>query len=213
MTNFSRQTDIIHPDELGMTIDIAGAGGIGSWTAVALTRIGCVNLRVFDPDKIEEVNVPSQAYNFKEVGIDKVIALGVKLAAINPEISFSGSCSKYSPTGRSLPNILILAVDSMKERKAIYGMVKNTDIWIIDGRMGGEEFRIYTAKTKDYAKCLDYSGEETKDIPCSAKAIAYNTMIIGGLIASQVKRIAKKERVAPLLIGDLKTPFLMEGGI
>ena len=72
---YSRQLDFVKPSELDIPIWIIGAGGIGSWTTLALSKMGCNNLVVFDHDKVELHNTPSQLYTSDQIGQMKTAAL------------------------------------------------------------------------------------------------------------------------------------------
>lgn len=90
--------------------------------------------------------------------------------------------------------ILVIAVDSMKERKRIHEALKasgHAPDLIIDGRMGGPQLEVYTCTT------LDEWEETFVDNPsrdsCGARYICYISMVIGSFIANQIKRAIKKE--------------------
>ena len=57
-----RQFDLIPEDVLGEPITIIGVGAIGSWTTLALAKMGFQNLTVFDDDKVSIENMNSQFY-------------------------------------------------------------------------------------------------------------------------------------------------------
>ena len=75
MIDYWRQLDILQPDDLVRPITIIGVGGIGSPVALALTKMGCRRLTLFDPDTIEPHNLPNQLYRLRDVGRPKVEAL------------------------------------------------------------------------------------------------------------------------------------------
>ena len=56
-------------------IMIIGAGGIGSYLASFLDRIGLYTITIYDEDDIEEKNLPYQNYDSLNVGDKKVNAL------------------------------------------------------------------------------------------------------------------------------------------
>ena len=73
---FKRQTSIIDNDKLGFTkILIIGAGSIGSYTTLALSKMGAVLLTVVDFDEIEEHNIPNQFFKIDDIGKQKIEAL------------------------------------------------------------------------------------------------------------------------------------------
>lgn len=70
------------------TVLIAGAGAIGSQTAVALARLE-VKMIVVDKDILEEHNIGNQAYTKKHIGLSKVDALKSIVKDIS-DVEFTG---------------------------------------------------------------------------------------------------------------------------
>ena len=56
-------------------VTIAGAGGLGSNIAIALTRIGVGHLTLIDFDSVELSNLNRQQFKLSQVGMPKVTAL------------------------------------------------------------------------------------------------------------------------------------------
>lgn len=204
---FKRQTDLVNPKELTFPILVIGAGGIGSWTVLTLAKMGCSNITVVDPDKVELHNLPSQFYLPDQVGQNKVDALqanveeftGVKITAL--AVKFE----KYSqPINEALglnnSKVIICAVDSLKTRQKIWEILRENTEWdcFIDARMGGEVLRIFVVNSlfkpsmDKYEKSLNTKAKEHEE-PCTGRAIVYNTQIAGGLVANIVKKYAKHE--------------------
>jgi len=71
----ARQLDLIDEQDQQIKIDIIGAGGIGSFTTLALAKMGFNNLRVHDFDVVEDHNVASQFFKEPQLGMYKVDAL------------------------------------------------------------------------------------------------------------------------------------------
>jgi tRNA A37 threonylcarbamoyladenosine dehydratase len=204
---YQRQQGLVHTDALALQIVIIGAGGIGSWTALALTKMGCQKVTVFDGDEIEQANVGSQLYASTDIGQKKVDALSDRLLSLS-ELPIEVH-PKHWDTGAIVADILISAVDSMEVRRRLYETHKGRDMWFVDGRMAGNEINIYAFNLSDQDKCAEYemtlfTDEEADPIPCSERAVMYNTFVCGGLIASTVARIANGENVKFEVIVDLK---------
>jgi len=51
MNIYKRQTNLVKPEELDFPILLIGCGGIGSWTLLALRKMGCSNVAVVEFDK------------------------------------------------------------------------------------------------------------------------------------------------------------------
>ena len=67
-------------------VTIAGAGGLGSNIAIALTRIGVGHLTLIDFDSVELSNLNRQQFKLSQVGMPKVTALKQNLQEFNPFI-------------------------------------------------------------------------------------------------------------------------------
>lgn len=206
-TAFHRQLSILAPDDAKTEIGIIGVGATGSATAMCLAKMGCPNIKLYDFDTIELHNIPNQFFSPDQVNMPKVKALSdnmEKFANIKPEIFQSRWENEVSP-------IMIIAVDSMADRKTIYESLKEkygVEL-MIEPRMGAENFRIYSLTPSDpdhqkfYEKTL-YTDEEAGESVCTNRAIAYNTFIMSGFISSIVKKFLKSEPISKEIIFDLK---------
>lgn len=207
VTLFNRQLDLVKPDELDFPIAIIGAGGIGSWATLALAKMGCRDITVYDFDTVEAENTPSQFYKTSQIGMLKVDALrenvdemtGVDISTIS--VNWRGIQADRQLTDK----IVISAVDSMDERQNIWTLLtilmgRGTHYMThyIDARMGGEFFNVNILDITSvdsimaYSKSL-YPESKVESEVCTAKSIVYNTFFIGGVIASVVKKIAKQQ--------------------
>ncbi|HCT29410.1 MAG TPA: hypothetical protein DIW31_01435 [Bacteroidales bacterium] len=68
------------------TVGIAGAGGLGSNVAMALTRVGIGKLIIADFDVVSESNLNRQFYFSDQIGRVKVETLKENLNRINPDV-------------------------------------------------------------------------------------------------------------------------------
>lgn len=202
---YKRQLDIVKPAELSFPITIIGAGGIGSWTTFALAKMGAQAMTVIDFDRVETHNTPSQIYAPDDVGKSKVSALQVIIRTFTGTtiIPFDGKVQEYAAAGLAFGQVVICAVDSLEERKRIWQFIKpllgSIDLYV-DARMGGDTLRLLAVSpfSADSVAKYDKKMESTKpahEEPCTARAVAYNTFIIGGMVASIVKKYAKKQNV------------------
>ncbi|MBI4142968.1 ThiF family adenylyltransferase [Candidatus Uhrbacteria bacterium] len=190
--NFHRQLDLVDAARLAATpITVIGAGGIGSPTVVCITKMGCGQVTVYDPDTVEDHNLPNQWFRRQDVGKPKVLALQEIVR------DFSGVDIVAKPeryTTQPLRGVVIVAVDHMDTRKAIWLQCKDRPRvqLFIEGRMGGEHFHAFAVRPCDPDHIRKYEDElyshaEATELPCTARAIIYNTMGIGSEIAYLVK--------------------------
>lgn len=207
---FKRQLDLVKPEELEFPILIIGAGGIGSWTALTLAKMGCSNITVVDHDTVETHNIPSQFYKTDQIGWYKVNALKDNIKEFT-DIEINPIFGKYDEVKlETKPRVIICAVDSLKTRKEIWDSLQTEDHWdcFIDARMGGETLRLFVINplhepsVTKYEKSLT-SKAKAHEEQCTAKAIVYNTQMAGGLVANLVKKFAKQEQTKMSFIVDM----------
>ncbi len=207
---FLRQLDLVSPETLDIPIHLIGCGGIGSFTALVLSKMGVRQLSLYDPDGIEEHNLPNQLFRLSDVGRPKVEALREILA------EFAGLSVEVQPVqveGQRMAGVVISGVDTMQARKTIWQQCiryRTAIVRYIDARMGAEVARIYAVRPTDpsdirfYEKTL-YHDEEAEALPCTAAAIIYSGFAIASLIGNLVKRLATGEDLPREVLFDLKT--------
>ena len=209
MLDYHRQLAVVTPKELNIPITVIGAGGIGSPTVLMLAKMGCENITVWDDDIVASHNVPNQLYSPQDIGKPKVVALydwikfmtGVEIKIKN---------ERY--TGQPLSGIVISAVDKMAVRKTIWEACKykvRVQLFI-DPRMGLELCRVYTINPCtpseiDFYEGTLYNDEQSKSLPCTARAIIYGGFQPAIIVCRQVKEYAKGGRRPIEVIIDLKS--------
>ena len=170
--NYSRQINILNPEEFKTPIHIIGAGATGSWVALSLAKMGLENLFVYDFDEVGMHNLPNQAFTLRD--IDKNKANSIR----NIMKLFTGMTIKARNTklegGEPLQGIVFVLTDSMKSRKDIFNKSirnnPNIDL-MIETRMDLRGGRIYCIdpKNSNHVKRYEetfYSDDETEVSAC-----------------------------------------------
>lgn len=210
LVDFHKQDELFNPTEHKTRINIIGAGSVGSFIALELSKMGMFQIEIWDKDTIEPHNLPNQFFKQSDRGRPKVEALKELIKEFNGEEikthnKFITEDTEFEPYG-----IVICSVDSMEARKTIWNKVKN-NIHInafVDTRMGGEAMKILTIKPynrkhqKIYEDSLfeDFKAEEGR---CSVQTIIYNVLTIAGLVGCQVKKILKSEKFQEEIYFDM----------
>ena len=105
------------------TVGIAGAGGLGSNIALALTRAGIGKLVIADHDSVTIANLNRQQYFLNQVGLPKVSALQDNLRHISPYTYVSVFVLKITPDNLESifgeADILIEALDDAAEKEML----------------------------------------------------------------------------------------------
>ncbi len=206
MTSFLRQQDLIDANRLAQTsITIIGVGAVGSFTALALAKMGAQDITVYDPDIIEDHNLPNQFYRELNLGMHKVEALA-GIIEEHTGITINSKAVKY--VDQELKGIVICCVDSMDARLAIWRQVKKAQVDLyLDARMGAEVARIYTINpivdSALYQESL-YPSREAIEEPCTRRSIIYTVLGISAFICGQVKKFIANEPTKKEIILDFK---------
>lgn len=182
-------------------IMLVGAGGIGSWLALSLTRI-CHTVCIVDGDTIERVNVEGgQLYKTEDISTYKVHALhricrefGCTQGIDTISEMYSEECGMY--------DICIAGLDNMKGRKEVFeSWEKNMNIRLaeadgttreeflfIDGRMIGELFEVFVIQGNHQEQIAEYTEKwlfddsEVAEADCTTKQTTFVAMGIASMI-------------------------------
>jgi hypothetical protein len=166
------------------SVVIGGAGGIGSWLAFFLARIG-FNISIYDFDIIEEHNLGGQLFQANQVGSYKVDAVRQILANFNgnPPNTFNVPFTLTSPTH----HFMFSAFDNMKARKEMFEVWKRsipncpvTPIFI-DGRLELEQLQIFCVTPEyidEYQHQHLFDDARVEDAPCTMKQTSHTAAMI-----------------------------------
>lgn len=208
--DYFRQLDLVDQEALDIPMVIIGCGGIGSMTTLALAKMGCHNLTVYDDDTIEPHNLPNQVYRIGDTGKKKVEAIAEIIE------TYTGAQITARPeriASQKLRGIVISGVDTMADRIRIWldSVKLNPAVpFYVDARMGGEVGRIYAVRPVDPFQIRDYeatlySDTEADPIPCTGRTIIYNTFALAGIITGLVKKFLMGEPYQREILFDLHT--------
>ena len=180
-------------------VHIVGCGGIGSWTALAIAKMGLSRLRLWDDDVVEEENIGCQAYGRDSILKEKVTALAeLIIQQTTGEVDIRAMNQRVTKE-TELNGIVIAAVDSMASRQVIFENCKNRSevSLIIDGRLGGELIKVYTLnphnpKHQVFWNTMWHSDENSSRLPCTGQQVVYVGLTIGAIIAEAVARYLRE---------------------
>lgn len=208
--DFWRQLDWYTPKKYDSVL-VIGCGSIGSYHAYSLARMGVPNITVVDYDTVEEHNLPNQF--FSEIGLSgqiyKVDALVKTTSMMLQKNPIKGVIGRAEHLINQLASknrfkVISITVDSMAARKSIYNEIKkstyvDTDVCIIDGRVGGMYANVFNIKLFNSRECSYYEENlwEDKDVPelpCSAQAIVETSYLVAGAMTSQVRKCLSDKR-------------------
>lgn len=203
---YIRQSEHITDAMRQTGITVIGSGAVGSFTAVALAKMGFVNMKVFDFDTVEDHNLPNQFFRESDVGKPKVLALKQMIRAFGSSIEIENAKYEGQPV---LPGIVISALDSIKARKETWEHLKtktSIDLYI-DARMSLEALNIHTVRPSMTDQVVKYETEFLDPVVvherCTARTVMYTVLIAAGRIGSIVTRFLKGEEFRANFAEDL----------
>ena len=204
MDRFIRQQDIIPQERLAkLAVTVIGCGAVGSFTVLTLAKMGITDITVYDGDKVEEHNLPSQWYRPDHVGMNKTDALWDIL------VDFTGvelKANDHHYSRQALRGIVICCVDTMDTRLKIWREVKKFEPELyLDARMGAEVGKVLVVEpsllssSRKYEEEL-YPSSEAFQAPCTAKATIYCACGLAAYIGSMVAGYAIGRKVKSIVV-------------
>lgn len=196
-----RHVELFDPEEFTTPITILGAGATGSFVAYQLAKLGIEDITVYDFDKIEPHNIPNQLFGINDVGEMKVDALRERIYR-DTGIQIKVVADKF--TTQRLSGVVIMQVDSMKERERIFNQhiyLKPNINLMIESRMGLDMGRVYNINpidlksSKRYQESL-YGDEDSEVSACGASMTVITSAInIASMVVRQVINWHNKEEL------------------
>lgn len=209
--DFKRQTGIFDPAKHSRRVSVVGAGGIGGATVLSLAKMGLRDIVVHDFDTVEKHNQPNQLYGPSYFGEDKVEALKHIVEDLSG-VRITPFVEAFKQPDNT-DTVLISAVDSMEARKDIFQKWRKSKIpWLVDGRIGGQNVRVYTAskwRYKDYERSI-VDVRKVAPVPCTQAAIIDVMFAVSALVSRAVRLILTGKRPEKCVIYDHRNLVFMK---
>jgi len=163
---------------------VLGVGGIGSWLALSLSRLGCT-LYLYDMDRVDGVNLAGQFMGPHDIGSFKTEAVTKNVLQFSPDTTIVGVNKTYDKDSSTNP-IVFSCFDNMKARKIAFQNWKEQEDrqLFIDGRMAlttGEVYCVIKGREEEYESTL-FDDSEVEDAECTMKATTFNALTIAGIM-------------------------------
>ena len=180
--DISRHQELFEPHNFNTPITIIGAGATGSWIALALAKLGIEDITVYDFDVVEEHNIPNQAFDMNHIGEPKVECLYARIKhATHTLIKVNNE--KY--TNQRLTGIVIMQVDSMRERKRIWQesiKMKPAVSLLIESRLGLDCGRVYNINPINLRHIEKYEQTFYNDEDSEVSACGHSLSVISSVL-------------------------------
>ena len=128
-------------------VTIVGAGGVGGYATVMLARAGVENMTIIDFDEVAPSNVNRQIIAFEStIGRKKVEVLKEMLLDINPNMNITAYAERLTQKNISSlitqTDIVIDAIDSVKDKLDLIEYCKNQGIYILSAMGAGNRYAV-----------------------------------------------------------------------
>lgn len=183
------------------TVTLAGVGGIGSYVGFLLSRLKPNRLIIYDPDRVETVNMSGQLYGQTDVGRYKCAALADMV------MNYANYCNIVALDQRfeddsDATDIMICGFDNMTARRTFYekwkqrvlsypaGSDNRKKCLFIDGRLAAEEFQVLSIQGDDERAMAAYedkwlfSDAEAEETICSYKQTTFMANMIASVMVN-----------------------------
>lgn len=215
-----RHLGLFDPSEhKDIRVVIVGAGAVGSWTALMLTKLGILNIDVVDFDEVTIENIGPQFYNEDQLGMPKVSALKVNVVPF-ADGYINDINEKFHPSHVKEADIVIMAVDKMDIRKEIIDActMQSRPKFIIDARTGGQVAIIYAIPNKythttEYLRTKWHKDEDSVDVPCGERAIIDVQAFVAGVVTRMVRQFLTEGEFTGEVIFDAKNLMIINNAI
>lgn len=182
-------------------ITLAGVGGIGSFVGFLLGRLKPDRLIIYDPDKVEVVNMSGQLYSQSDIGKYKCYALFSMIQNYANYANIITSNERFTDNSEAT-DIMICGFDNMEARRVYYEKWKQRTLaypaessarkkcLFIDGRLAAEEFQVLSIQGDDERAMMEYenkwlfSDAEAEETVCSYKQTTFMANMIASVMVN-----------------------------
>lgn len=180
-------------------VTLAGVGGIGSYCAFLLARMKPERLIIYDPDKVEAVNMSGQLYGRNDLGAYKGVALANMIKNYADYYSMITHTERFTEESEAT-DIMICGFDNMEARKVFYNKWKShisgkseeekAKCLFIDGRLAAEEFQVLSIQGNDNRAMAEYevmwlfNDAEAEETICSYKQTTFMANMIASVMVN-----------------------------
>lgn len=218
----SRFSGAIWYDEIAKKqVTIVGAGGIGSWTGLLVSRLGVNGIFVYDDDIVELGNMSGQFYSIEDVGRFKVDSLYRSIQKYSGYYNITAVNEKFI-SGSPISPIVIACLDSMSARSLVFGEWrkavyeapedKRKEYLFIDGRLSAETLQVFAVSGDDNENIRRYISTLFNDSEADAEICSYKqTSFMANMIASVITNVFVNHVASGLEGGAIREiPFMVE---
>lgn len=180
-------------------VTLAGVGGVGSYVGFLLGRLKPQRLIIYDPDRVETVNMSGQLYGQTDVGNYKSVALSIMIRNYANYNNIVALNDRFDANSEAT-DIMICGFDNMAARKLFFDKwaahvaskpaEERANCLYIDGRLAAEEFQVLSIQGNDDRAMKEYEGKwlfsdvEAEETICSYKQTTFMANMIASVMVN-----------------------------
>ncbi len=154
---------------------VVGLGGLGSFVAQELVRLGAKNLLLVDNDRVDRSNLNRQIlYDQSDVGKSKAFVAAKKLKKISPDIKVEAFDTRLNKVnGSYLINrcdIVLDCTDNFETKRLLNKLCYKAEKGLISAGVGSWE---------GWVASFPFFKKETQEVPCLECLFPENTSTLG----------------------------------
>lgn len=179
-------------------VTIVGTGGVGGYVSHMLVRAGVGRINLVDFDRVSSSNINRQVVaNVNTIGRLKVEVLKTQLLEINPELEINIFPVRLTEESLNIIpscDMVVDAIDSVKDKVALIKYCKGNDIPIISAMGAGNRYDIpkfyitdiYKTHDDGLAKAIRKKLREAgvkslEVVTCDSKPVTNQTGVVGSI--------------------------------
>lgn len=180
-------------------VTLAGVGGVGSYVGFLLGRLKPQRLIIYDPDRVETVNMSGQLYGQTDVGDYKSVALSIMIRNYANYNNIVALNDRFDANSEAT-DIMICGFDNMAARKLFFDKwaahvaskpaEERANCLYIDGRLAAEEFQVLSIQGNDDRAMKEYEDKwlfndvEAEETICSYKQTTFMANMIASVMVN-----------------------------
>lgn len=199
---------------------VVGLGGIGSFAAISLAKLGVPTLSLIDFDTVEPHNVPNQFYSTEHVGLPKSHAISDTCASYGAitAIPYAATFTDALADTYTHTPLIISGLDSMAARNDVWQQIKMTPATklYLDARIAGQLILVYAVNPMNieaidaYERTL-HSDDDALPAPCTERGVIDVGMIVGGLLTRLTRAFYAGDPIDPVTVLNAESLNLNHG--
>jgi len=177
------------------SIDIVGAGAVGTPVAVGCAFLGIGTINLYDHDTVEETNLNRQfLYTEEDIGKPKVQLLARRLRQMNPHLEIKASRTKVNENyvSKLYADVIAECAGDFKTKSVLNRYAVARKIPLVSGGSDGPNGQL-TVYVPDRTPCLncqqdvDRFAKDRQTVP--QPTIITTALNIAGLMLDQIRKI------------------------